>query len=97
MSDDVANGRATIREVRDLLQALDDKIDDRFERLGRDLDEKYVLRAACRERSHASLTDITTITDERYASKATERVVDVLTATVLIAVIGTVLRVAGIF
>lgn len=46
MSDEATNGRATIREVVALLQALSDKIDDKFDHL----DDKYVLRAACQER-----------------------------------------------
>ena len=46
MSDESANGRATIREVVKMLQELDSKIDHKFAVL----DEKYVLRAACRER-----------------------------------------------
>lgn len=96
MSDDITNGRATIREVRDLLQALDDKIDNRFERLTQELEVKYVLRAACRERAHASMQDITEVTDLRYASKTTERLVNGLVATVLLAVLYAVLHLLGI-
>lgn len=87
MSDDTA-GRATIREVRDLLQALDDKMDSRFERLTRDLDEKYVLRAACRERPHIPIDQLIAATDERYASKLTQRIVYSAMALIGVSVFG---------
>lgn len=75
MSDDQANGRATIREVRDLIQALDDKMDDRFSTLSHELEERYVLRAACRERSHVPMSEFIRETDKRYASKTAEHII----------------------
>lgn len=96
MSDDVVNGRATIREVRDLLQTLDDKMDERFASLSRELESKYVLRAACNERSHVPLSDLIKELDKRYASKTSQLISYALVGTVSAAVLYRLLALAGL-
>lgn len=53
------NGRATIREVYDLLDGLEHRLDQRLDRRFQHLEDKFAVAMVAHEQSHKSLRDET--------------------------------------
>lgn len=79
------NGRASIREVIDRIQELDDKWDKRFD----DLSRRYVTQAVCHER-HEHI-DVEAIIRTTASSATTKAVTAAVVASVAAAILANVI------